>query len=160
MLADAGDTRGESMAGGKSFTEPTGMERFFNGVIGFLVGFGIGPRHMRVLEVRGRKTGRRYSLPVDLLPLDGKLYLVAPRGRTQWVQNAEAQGEVVLRRGGARQRYRLRALAAEEKPKVLKAYLDTFKAEVGKFFPVSAGSPTEAFATFVDDYPSFELLVA
>ena len=54
---------------------------------------------MHVLEVRGRKTGALYSTPVDLLEERGTRYLVAPRGYTQWVRNAEISGEVTLRRG-------------------------------------------------------------
>ena len=145
------------MARTRDFTQPTRTERLFNGVIGFLVRFGVGPGHMRVLEVRGRKSGRTYTLPVDLLTLGGKLYLVAPRGRTQWVRNVEAQGEVVLRRGSRTDRYTFRALTAEEKPPVLKAYLDSYKAEVQQFFPVKAGSPVASFAALADDYPAFEL---
>jgi deazaflavin-dependent oxidoreductase (nitroreductase family) len=113
---------------------------------------------MRVLEVYGRKTGKLYTLPVDLLQRDGKLYLVAPRGYTQWVRNAEAAGEVTLRRGRQSDRYRLRPLADSEKPAIVKAYLDDFRREVQRFFPVAAGSPAEAFTPLTARYPAFELL--
>ena len=113
---------------------------------------------MRVLEVRGRKSGKLYSLPVDLLSQEGRLYLVAPRGYTQWVRNAEVSGEVTLRRGGQAEQYRLRALADAEKPAILKAYLEQFRREVQGFFPVPAGSPVEAFAPLAPRYPAFELL--
>ena len=46
------------------FIEPSVIDRLFNSAIGALVRVGIGPSHMRVLEVRGRKSGRVYSLPV------------------------------------------------------------------------------------------------
>jgi hypothetical protein len=35
---------------------------------------------------------------------------------------------------------------AGEKPEILKAYLDTFRREVQRYFPVPAGSPLEAVA--------------
>jgi hypothetical protein len=35
--------------------------------------------------------------------------------------------------------------------------LDEFRSEVGRFFPVPAGSPPEAFAAIADRYPAFEL---
>jgi deazaflavin-dependent oxidoreductase (nitroreductase family) len=136
---------------------PNAVERIFNTLVGALVRVGIGKPKMRVLEVRGRKSGKLYSLPVDLLQFAGKTYLVAPRGHTQWVQNAEAAGVVTLRRGSSSARYSLRKLAAPEKPPVLKAYLDEFKSEVGRFFPVPAGSPAEAFAPIAERYPAFEL---
>jgi deazaflavin-dependent oxidoreductase (nitroreductase family) len=137
---------------------PTAIERLFNRIVGALVRVGIGLPNMRVLEVRGRKSGKLYSLPVDLLRHDGRLYLVAPRGDTQWARNAAAAGEVTLRRGSKADRHRLRALSADEKPPILKAYLDEFHREVGRFFPVPAGSPVEAFAPLVGRYPAFELL--
>src|SRR5271165_949564 len=93
-----------------AFREPTGGEKIFNRVFGFLVGLGLGFSHNYLLEVRGRKSGKLYSTPVDLLELDGKRYLVAPRGRTQWVRNAEAAGEVTLKKGRTQHRFRLRPI--------------------------------------------------
>ena len=136
---------------------PNAVERLFNSLIGALVRMGIGKPKMRVLEVRGRKSGKTYSLPVDLLELGGRTYLVAPRGHTQWAQNAEAAGVVTLRRGSRSAQFRLRTLSPPEKPPVLKAYLDEFESEVGRFFPVPAGSPPEAFAAIAERYPAFEL---
>lgn len=144
-------------SGVPAFREPTAVEKLFNRAMGFLVGFGLGPSHMRLLEVRGRKSGKLYSTPVDLLELNGKWYLVAPRGRTHWVRNAEATGEIVLKRGSTRQRFRLRALPDSEKPPILEAYLDHFKTEVQRYFSVAAGSPAEAFAAVAENYPAFEL---
>ncbi len=140
------------------FREPTTVEKLFNRTFGFLVGLGIGPAHIYVLEVRGRKSGKLFSTPVDLLDLNGKRYLVAPRGRTQWVRNAEAAGEITLKKGSKRQKYGLRPLSDVEKLPVLKAYLDNFKREVQRYFPVPAGSPPEAFAEVASSYPAFELL--
>ena len=141
-----------------SFDRPNALERLFNRAMAGLVGIGIGLAHMRVLEVRGRKSGKLFSLPVDLLAREGRLYLVAPRGYTQWVRNAEASGEVTLRRGRRRERFGLRALPAAEKPPILKAYLDGFSREVQRFFPLPAGSPVEGFVPLAGRYPAFELL--
>jgi deazaflavin-dependent oxidoreductase (nitroreductase family) len=123
-----------------------------------LVGLGLALPHNYLVQVRGRKTGKIYSTPVDLLELEGKRFLVAPRGRTQWVRNAEAAGEVTLKRGNTRQRYGLRPVPDAEKPAILKAYLDRFKTAVQRYFPVPAGSPPEAFRDLVQSYPAFELL--
>jgi len=140
------------------FREPTAVEKVFNRAFGFLVGLGLGPAYIYVLEVRGRKSGKIYATPVDLLELDGKRFLVAPRGRTQWVRNAEVAGEISLKRGTVRRTFRLRAISDVEKPAILKAYLDSFRREVQRYFPISAGSPPEAFAEVASSYPAFELL--
>lgn len=141
-----------------AFREPTAIEKIFNRSLGFLVGLGLGPSHIYLLQVRGRKSGKLFSTPVDLLELQGKHYLVAPRGRTQWVRNAEAAGEITLKKGSTRQHFRLRPIADADKPQILKAYLDSFKREVQRYFSIPAGSPAEQFAAVAGDYPAFELL--
>lgn len=140
------------------FREPTAIEKFFNRALGFLIGWGIGPAHIFLVEVRGRKSGKIYTTPVDPLELDGRRYLVAPRGRTQWVRNAEAAGQLVLRRGRQRQSLRICIIADEAKPPILKAYLDNYKTEVQRYFSVRAGSPPEAFSEIAPNYPVLELL--
>jgi deazaflavin-dependent oxidoreductase (nitroreductase family) len=140
------------------FREPSAVERLFNRAFGFLVGLGLGFSYNYLLEVRGRKSGKLYSTPINLLELKGKRFLVAPRGRTQWVRNAEAAGEITLRRRSTRLKFRLRPLSDTETPEILKAYLDSFKSEVQRYFPVAAGSPPEAFSTLTSSYPAFELL--
>jgi deazaflavin-dependent oxidoreductase (nitroreductase family) len=141
-----------------AFREPSAGEKFFNRLFGFLVGLGLGFSYNYLLEVRGRKTGKLYSTPINLLELRGKRYGVAPRGRTQWVRNAEAAGEVTLKKGSVRQKFRLRPIPDAEKPVILKAYLDTFRREVQRYFPIPAGSPQESFAAIAGSYPAFELL--
>ncbi|HZR58334.1 MAG TPA: nitroreductase family deazaflavin-dependent oxidoreductase [Terriglobales bacterium] len=141
-----------------TFRAPSAAERIFNRLFGFLIGIGLGFSYNFLLEVRGRKSGKLYSTPINLLELNGKRFLVAPRGRTQWVRNAEAAGEVVLKKGSTRRKFRLRLLADAEKPEVLKAYLDTFKREVQRYFPVPAGSASEVFVPLLDSYPAFELV--
>src|SRR5579884_4342081 len=109
----------------RKYEAPSSFEKVFNRLLGTLASFGVGPSYVHKLEVKGRKSGKLYSTAVSLLPLEGKTFLVAPRGRTQWARNAEAAGEVALKRGSAR-RYRLRTLADSEKPAVLKAYLTNY----------------------------------
>jgi len=141
-----------------SFRQPTAIERAFNKTFGFLVGLGLGFSYNYLLQVRGRKSGKIYSTPIDLLQIDGKRFLVAPRGRAQWVRNAEAAGEVTLKKGSQRNKFGLRTLSDQEKPAILKAYLDQFKREVQGYFPVPAGSPLEAFRDLAQNYPAFELI--
>lgn len=140
------------------FREPTLFDRTVNRAFGFLLKFGVGLSHNYLLEVRGRKTGKVYATPVNVLEHKGKKYLVAPRGYTQWVRNAEASGAAALMRGTKREDTRLRALADDEKAEILKAYLDRFNPTVRRYFPIAAGSPVEAFASLASRYPVFELL--
>src|SRR5438067_2371070 len=134
-----------SMSVDRKYESPSSGEKLFNRDFGFLAGMGVTPSFIYLLEVKGRKSGKIFSTAINLLEINGKQFLVAPRGRTQWVRNAEAAGEVTLKRGG-RRRFRLRPLENSEKPQVLKTYLTNYKSAVQKFFPVAPGASLEEFA--------------
>jgi deazaflavin-dependent oxidoreductase (nitroreductase family) len=142
------------------YRRPSATERLFGRALALAVRVGVVRGHFYVLEVRGRNTGRSMSTPVDVLDLDGRRYLVSPRGETNWARNARAAGEVVLVRAMHRRRYTARELSPELRPPVLKAYLDRFAAEVQRFFPVPKGSPFALFEDLAPRYPAFELLPA
>jgi deazaflavin-dependent oxidoreductase (nitroreductase family) len=142
-----------------TFLRPTFADRLVNRFFGFLVGLGVGLRHNYLLQVTGRRTGRLYSTPVNILDCDGRRFLVAPRGETQWVRNVRSSGQLWLKKGPTRQAYRVRELADAEKPKLLKTYLDRFSTTVQRYFPVAAGSPAESLSPLTRRYPVFELTV-
>lgn len=142
------------------FLAPSAPERVLNRVFGHLIRLGLGRPHNYLLHVRGRRTGRTHATPVNVLSLDGRRWLVAGRGRTQWVRNAEALGEVVLQRGRRRHRCRIRPVPDADKPEILRAYLERYRTTVQRYFPVRAGAGPEAFATIAARYPVFELLDA
>ena len=139
------------------FRKPSSVERVFNHIFGVCVSLGVGHDHNYSLQVRGRKSGRLYSTPVNWIEVNGRRYLVCPRGRAQWVRNAEASGLVTLRRGSHRIECSLRPVTDAEKPELLKAYLDRFSSVVQRYFPVVAGSSPDAFKPYLDQYPVFEI---
>ena len=141
------------------YQPPSTIEALFNRTFGFLAGLGLAPSFIYLLEVRGRKTGKIYRSPVNLMEIAGKRILVAPRGRTQWVRNAEASNEIVLKRAGFRQTFALKPIADADKPPILKEYLDRYAGAVKKFFPIPPGSPGETFRPIASNYPVFELLL-
>ena len=142
------------------FLEPSLPARWINRIFGVLVGWGIGFSHNYLLEVQGRKTGRIYSTPVNVLDRNGKRFLVGTRGETQWARNARATGQIWLRKGRRREAFRLRPLDDREKPEILSEYLNKHKSTVQRFFPIRAGSPLESFSAIASNYPVFELLPA
>lgn len=141
------------------YKAPSAAEKLFNQVFGFLAGLGLAPSFIYLLQVKGRNSGKIYSTAVNLMDLRGKQFLVAPRGRTQWVKNAESSGEVTLKRGRSRN-FRLRTLAETEKPEVLKEYLTRYKSAVQRFFPIQPDASVDAFAKIAENYPAFELIPA
>ena len=143
-----------------SYLRPRTIERIFGHVLAWLVRVGVVRGHFYVLEVRGRKSGRTIALPVDVLDLEARRYLVCARGNSNWVRNARAAGEVVLVRPMRRQHYAVREVPMGMRPLLLKAYLDRYAREVQRFFPVVKGSPIQAFEDLAPRYPVFELLAS
>lgn len=139
------------------FTPPNLIDNIINHAFGVLLKLGVGLKHNYLLEVHGRKTGKVYSTPVNVLKHRGKKYLVAPRGYTQWVRNVEAGSETALLKGAGRETIKLLAVSNAAKPEILKGYLDRFKPTVQRYFPIPAGSPAEAFTPLAEKYPVFEL---
>src|SRR6516225_12388964 len=113
-----------------SYLAPSAFERWFNWLFGVIVGWGFALPHNYLLQVQGRKTGRIYSTPVNVLDYEGKRFLVAPRGETQWVRNAIASGHVWLKRGRSREQFSLRILENRDKPILLSEYLNRYKTTV------------------------------
>jgi deazaflavin-dependent oxidoreductase (nitroreductase family) len=146
------------MADAEHFLRPSYIESLLNKMVGVLARWGFGPGYIYLLEVRGRKTGKLYTTPVNLHPFGNKQYLVGGRGHTAWSRNAGAGGEVTLRRGSSEARYKTVPVSDEDKPPILKSYLDTYAKTVQRFFEVPAGSSVEAFRRIGDRHPVFELI--
>jgi hypothetical protein len=140
-----------------SYLQPGALERILGLTLVFLVRIGLVRGHFYVLEVRGRKSGRTISLPVDPLDLEGQRYLVCARGNSNWVRNARTAGEVALVRAMRRRRYAAREVPPDLRPPILKAYLDRLAGEVQRFFPIPKGSPVESFDDLAPRYPVFAL---
>ncbi len=131
----------------------------FNPLMDGLTRLGISVWGSRVLEHRGRSTGRRYRTPVNLLELDGSTYLVAPRGETQWVRNVRHDdGRLVLILGRRRRTYTARELPLADRVPVLRAYLRRWSFEASAFFEgVTADSSEDAWARQAASHPVFAL---
>jgi deazaflavin-dependent oxidoreductase (nitroreductase family) len=106
----------------------------FNRVIAALTRIGVSVLGSRVLEVRGRRSGLPRRTPVNLLTYEGRPYLVAPRGDTQWARNLRAHPHCTLYVGRRGEAYTARELADAEKPELLRAYLRRWRVEVAAFF--------------------------
>src|SRR5712691_13340388 len=83
----------------RSYLRPGAIERIFGRILVSFVRIGLVRGHFYVLEVRGRRSGRTISLPVDPLDLDGRRYLVCARGNANWVRNRRLSQFVEQRAG-------------------------------------------------------------
>ena len=131
----------------------------FNRAVARLTRLGVSVWGSRVLEVRGRRSGEPRRTPVNLLTVDGRSYLVAARGETEWVRNLRAVGgHLTLAVGRRRQAWEATELFGDDRLPVLRRYLDRWKWEVGAFFGGVGGESTEeAWAAEARRHPVFRL---
>jgi len=136
-------------------------KHIFNGLISGLTKAGISVWGSRTLSVRGRTSGELRSNPVNMLTYEGRHYLIAPRGQTQWVRNLRVAKAGELRVGRRVQPFTSIELPDDEKADVLRAYLKRWKMEVGVFFDgVSATSSDEDVARIAPHHPVFEITLS
>ena len=158
----AAATKGAEAGSGASATsryqEPGVGTKVFNRIVTTLTRLGVSVWGSRELQVRGRRSGEWRTVPVNLLTFEGERYLVAPRGRTQWVRNLRVSGEGRLRVGRRIEEFRAVELSDDEKPELLRAYLKRWKFEVGVFFDgVDANSPEAELRRIAPGYPVFRV---
>ncbi len=131
----------------------------FNGGVRALTRIGISIAGSRELRVRGRTSGEWRATPVNLLIFDGKRYLVAPRGNTQWVRNIRVSGGGELRVGRRVETFRVAEIADDAKTPVLRAYLRKWAWEVRAFFKgISKSSSDTDLARIAPGFPVFQVL--
>jgi hypothetical protein len=131
----------------------------FNGVLKGLTRMGVSVWGSRVLEHRGRTTGKLHRTPVNLLTVEGTDYLVAPRGETQWVRNVRhADGHLVLILGRRREQRTATEIPVADSVPILRAYLRRWKFETGMFFDGVTPDSTDAeWAAVAARHPVFEV---
>jgi hypothetical protein len=121
---------------------------FFNNKVmnPLLTALGLAP----ALTVRGRTSGRRYTMPVLPLDYEGKQYLVAPRGNTYWARNLRSVGEGELRSGGRKVQFRATEIPVAQRGPLVAAYVQKYGSKYGGFV-------AKEFAALPDpaDHPVF-----
>jgi deazaflavin-dependent oxidoreductase (nitroreductase family) len=143
------------------YIEPGIWTRVFNSMVALATRLGVTVWGSRQLYVRGRSSGELRQTPVNLLTFEGRRYLVAPRGITQWVRNIRVAGEGELRLGRRIEKFIPVELADEQKPAILRAYLKRWKFEIGAFFQgVGPDASDEQLLAIASGYPVFLVTAA
>lgn len=130
--------------------------RLINSLFRILPRFGLGPSYLHTLTVRGRKTGRLYSTPVDALEVDGQRWLVAPYGPVSWVANARAAGEVTLSRGGRSRVFDVEEATPADAVRVLRNYITEIRV-TRPYFDAGPSSTDDEIAAELQRHPVFRL---
>jgi len=131
--------------------------RLINFLFLLMTRLGLGASYRYVLTVPGRKTGRLYSTPVDVIEVGGDRWLVAGYGPASWVRNARAAGEVKLSRGGKSERLRVTEATAQAAIPVLRAYIGKIRV-TRAYFDADADSSDDAIAAEVERHAVFRLI--
>ena len=136
---------------------PTRLGRRVNRFSGWWSGLGLPPRFQAVLEVRGRKSGRRRSNPVAIASVEGKRYLVSMLGPgSDWVKNVEAaHGEAVIRQG-RRRAVHLVSVPPEHRAPILREYV-RIASSGRQHFPLPVGAPLSDFEAIAGHYPVYRI---
>jgi deazaflavin-dependent oxidoreductase (nitroreductase family) len=100
------------------------------------LGVRIGPTCM--LTVRGRKSGKPRTTPVDIFEMDGNRYIIALHGVGNWVHNIRVAGTGALSRGGNSEAIRAVELTSKEAAPILKARLEHAPSFVRRRFSATA----------------------
>lgn len=140
------------------YDQPTPAARAFNELFRLLAEVGISVAGTVAIRVRGRKTGKRRGVVVNLLTVDGHDYVVSPRGNTQWVRNARAAGRIEMGPRWRSREVRIAEVSDDAKPALLKGYLDRWfwevKGHVGGLTPQSSDAELSATSPSI---PVFEI---
>jgi deazaflavin-dependent oxidoreductase (nitroreductase family) len=118
---------------------------------------GISVAGSQTLAVRGRKSGEMRTNPVNPFQLDGKTYLLAPRGNTQWVRNLRAAGEGELRSGRKARRFHATEVPDSQKLPLMRLYMEKWSWEVKGFLGIDADASDEEIERILPDHPAFAL---
>ena len=119
---------------------------------------GILPKRWVTLEVTGRRSGQTVRFPLGMADWEGHWYLVPMLGeRCNWVQNVRAAGgQAILRRRRA-VRCRLVELPEDERPAVLRRYLQQVPG-ARPHIPVGPHAPTADLVAIAPRYPVFQVV--
>jgi deazaflavin-dependent oxidoreductase (nitroreductase family) len=140
------------------YIRPTSTDAVLNRIVRLLTRLGISLMDSRVLAIKGRTSGVWRTTPVNLLTIDGVRFLVSPRGQTQWVRNIRAAGGGELRLGRRAESFTVTELADADKPAVIRAYLERWGWEVGRFFDgLTKDATDEEILAVAPGFPAFRV---
>ncbi|MFT3715437.1 MAG: nitroreductase/quinone reductase family protein [Gordonia sp. (in: high G+C Gram-positive bacteria)] len=138
-------------------TPLTATDRAVNSTVRWFADRGVNLAGAQTLTVTGRISGNPHRIPVNPLTVDGRRFLVAPRGVTDWVRNVRVDPRAELRRG----RRATPVVLTEStdlalKTAVVEEYLSKWAWEVGRLLPAGLTADSSP-QTLAEHLPVFEV---
>lgn len=113
---------------------------------------------LRVVQTRGRRTGRPRRTPVGVTQRGGHWYLVSPNPRRDWVRNLAADPACRLLAGEDRQDRHATPIGGAEAAEAVATYLSVVPESAALWaFPFPAGASTTEIAAHLDTIAVFRL---
>ena len=85
------------------------------------------------VTIKGRKSGKLITTPITPITVKEKLYLVAPRGETQWARNLRVIQEGTLTMKGQTTSFKATEITGTLRDEVVKAYQTQVKVTAPQF---------------------------
>jgi len=137
---------------------PNRLARILNRASAVVFARGIARNYLVTLEVTGRRSGRRISLPLVMVIVDGQRYLVSMLGgNAAWVRNIRAAGGKAVLQHGRREEVRLEEIPASQRAPVLKPYLQRAPG-ARPHVAVDKDAPLSEFERIAATIPVFRVL--
>lgn len=131
----------------------SGSVRFVNRIIMLLLRLGIPMQNFTILTVPGRKSGKTYSVPVNIVVENGQRWIVSPYGEVNWVKNARAAGAIKLTRGKT-ETVRLHEVDVQNGAPILKKYIQ-LNPITQPYFNTPPDASLDQFVGEVQNHPVF-----
>jgi deazaflavin-dependent oxidoreductase (nitroreductase family) len=134
-----------------------------NAVVKFFSSRGVTMGPVNVITVPGRKSGQPRSTPVTPWVVDGKRYVIAAIGTSDWARNARAAGVGTLTSGRLTTRVRLTEVTEPELKKRVVTDFGTKNKAGGSFLTQAGVAPSrtpEGFAVAAGHAAVFEVTPA
>ena len=136
---------------------PNRIARIINRIWAAVFSLGVAPNYVASLDVRGRKSGRTFSLPVVIAVVDGERYLVSMLGENvDWVRNVRADGHRAVLRHGKTEEIHLDEIPVAQRAPILKAYLQAAPG-ARPHVPVDKDAPLADFEAIAATLPTFRV---
>jgi hypothetical protein len=133
------------------------MARLLNRCSAGIYALGVAPNYLVTLDVPSRRSGQHIRLPLVMVVVAGKRYLVSMLGAgAGWVQNVQAAGGNVTLHHGRHEEVHLEAVAVDQRAPVLKAYLQRAPG-ARVHVPVDKDAPLTEFEQVAAQFPVFRV---
>lgn len=143
----------------KSF-EMTPLMRFGTDLLMKMLYAGVPMGPLKLLSVRGRKSGKEYTTPVALVVKGDERWIVAAFGEVGWVRNIRAVGQAELKQGQKTEIIHVTELNHKEAASILKTFLRRFGIVpfIPPYFNTTSDSSLEDFEREAKNHPVFKII--